>query len=421
MIALDANTALRPYREAVFDLGALADGLLAIVGGSPYVYWFKYADGRTQPVPTRALVHQLTGAFPRIRLGETVSVVWRSGAVHVEYASAEADDARRLLALLGPTLGEAWVRSMKATLAMLDSYTGVAAEIDGSKLEYGGDSTPDIKKGYFKKLTITGSLSVDDASQLLEGQTVGELAGGITSQGDAILDNASASALSSYTWGKQRVGEGAIGRLAFPGATLQATQYVAHPNMIRMQTLGTAERPAYFGQLSLTQRLADEIDISSSSMEAVCAALTTAGIAVQSFRYHLPYYDGTSVSYPVAGTIVHQLLQAEKAYAAPAGMADMLIWPCWALVGTGPVDHYYYTDCYMYAFESQYIVRVKNVSDEAVRGIANVWRFSRNGASVQASVLNRVTLPPASSVEFLFSYDREANAAYMYPLRALED
>lgn len=434
MIALDANTALRGYREAVYDLGALADGLLAIVSDSPYVYWFKYADGRTQPVPTRALVHRLTGAFPRIVIGSSIALAWHGDALHLEYTSAEADNSRRLLYLLGPTLGDAWREAIEKALQLLDAQVGLAARV--SSPEYAGDGIPDVKRSYFKKLTVTGTLSVDDASRLLEGQEVGSLEGNISSKGEATLDTATAQMVASLQQGVQRFQDLKVSGMAYPGGAYSLSQYVARPNVVPVDTFGSMESPAYFGQTGLEQRLADTIEVSGASVALRYPTARRSATYLWATRYRLPYYEDGVLAYLPAGDVTHQLYDEEKEYAAPAGMGDMLLWPCWALVrgvsntGVTYTGEAYagttysgttYTDYYMYAIESNYIVIVKNASEEPIHGIPNAWQFARSGGRVSATVLNRVTLPPMSSVEFLFSHDGATNAAYMYPLRALED
>lgn len=389
MIALDANTALMPFRDSEYDLKELAIGLAALVSSDLTIHQFRYADGSVQPMVTATLLRSIVEYFPHAIIDGTVVLT-------------VTDDGL----LIGRVRGIA----------------GLQARIEGRLLEYvgGGDAVP-IVGGIINKLTVRGLTTIKDASQALEGQTVVNA----TTQVVHSLNKATIS--SATVSGKAALHEAKVTHVAI--GSLYCSQVGATTssiNKLNGRSAGYEKYLAWYDKLGANAAVADCIVLESNTMEIAFAGTVRTGQVRQAkYTCCIPYTEDGEIRYIAADSITVSLTDNPMTVSAPNGMTDFLIWPSWATYSVGTVSYYntYWHARILGGVGSFPVVTVRNDSDAPIRDVANVWSFGkqiRDGREMgSVSVLNRITIPPHSAVEFLFSYDGSLNIAYMSPARAL--
>lgn len=436
MIALDANTALRSFRDAAYDVEELCDKFAALVAGSPAMCLFKYADGSVQPMAPAVLVHGLVASFQYLTIGGTIGIAARDGGIVLENASDQAKQLRFILETVLPVTAPDYVSALESALRQLDDAIALQAKIDGEVLVYAGEGSVPIEKSRIQSLSVDETLYAEDVGSVLDGAklqqasaTVGRF---VNMECDSVETEKLASLGGRHEYVQLQTSSVQYPAASVPGAAY-STEYASAPNEVFAATRGTEALPAYLGKLGLAPRICEEVRLESGEVKLKWELLS----GVQStgrgtFRYAVPYYENGSVSYlPVASAGV-TLTREDPAVSPPEGFESMLLWPAWDTVGSyesGQYSKVYDTTwrARIFSVDDKTFpsIRVVNTSDEEIEGVATAWSFSKivgdGYARGQVYVLNRVTLPPLSSVEFLFSYNAVLNCAYMFPTRGLEN
>ncbi len=436
MIALDANTALRSFRDAAYDVEELCDKFAVLAASIPAVCLFKYADGSVQPMASATLVHELVTSFQYLTVGGTIGIAARDGGIVLENASAQAKQLRFILGMVLPVAAPDFAAALESALRQLDGAIALQAEIDGSVLVYAGEGSVPIENSHIRTLSVDETLYAEDVGSVLDGaklQQASAAAGRFVNMG---CDSIEAEKLASLG-GRHEYVQLQTSSVWYPAASVPgvaySTEYTSAPNEVFAATRGTEALPAYLGKLGLAPKVCEEVRLESGEVRLKWELL----FSVQStgrgtFRYAVPYYENGSVSYlPVASAGV-TLTKEDPAVSPPEGFGDMLLWPAWDTVGSyesGQYSKVYDTTWRARIFSVDDTafpsVRVVNTSDEEIEGVATAWSFSKVASDGyvrgQVYVLNRVTLPPLSSVEFLFSYNAALNCAFMFPTRGLEN
>lgn len=389
MIALDANTALMPFRDSEYDLKELAIGLAALVSSDLTIHQFRYADGSVQPMVTAVLLRSIVEYFPRAIIDGTVVLTVTDEGL-----------------LIGRVRGIA----------------GLQARIEGRLLEYvgGGDAVP-IVGGSINKLTVRGLTTIKDASQALEGQTI------VNATAQVVRGFNKAAISSATVSGNATAREAEIAYMAI--GSLYRSQIgvtTSSVNKLSGHSAGYESHLAWYDKLGANAVVADYIVLESNTMEiAFAGTIRTGQVRQAKYAYCIPYAEDGEIRYLAADSITVSLTDNPMTVSAPNGMADFLIWPSWATYSVGTLTYYntYWHARILGGVESFPVVTVRNDSDAPIRDVANAWSFGkqvRDGKEMgSVSVLNRITIPPHSAVEFLFSYDGSLNIAYMSPARAL--
>lgn len=433
MTALDANTALRPYREAQYDLRELLSGLSVLVGEDPAVHLLRYADGSTAPVAPAALMRALVTSFPCMTFASTVGLYLTGDGLKAASALPQAVQLRKQLAIVQqvPLLrGMSVWRAVRNALALLDSSVGLMAKVNGSTMEHVGEGPVPVRNSAIRHLTVARTASTGDASDALEGNSVEALQAGTVSvtgvldAGDVRTENYNAQALKG-----QHIGTAEAGSIYFPSSGIASYQpvYVSRPNAIGASAGGSANAPAMFGKLGLEQRPAEEIVLEGGTIHIAVPSLGARTTGHANFAYSIPYTeDGTVLYLPVAKT-GSNMQEDKQQLPAPDGMGAMLLWPMWGLVtetlAAGSSVTYETTyQALARPFDGYPVIRVTNHTGSPIAKLAHAWQFGKQGDGRGAvSVLSTVDLPPYSSVTFLFEYDGVKNTAYMYPTRDLHN
>lgn len=391
MTALDANTALRPYREARYDLKEILSGLSVLTGDDPAVHVFRYADGSTAPMAPAALIHSLVTSLPQ------------------------------LVSLAGDGL------HVTGDGIALDASLGIAAAVDGDLLEHAGEGPVPVRNSSIGHLTV-GTLTADDASKALAKGDVPSLASSTVT----VSRSARAGAVRTVRYSPSAMGTQYIGGLSVQSAYSPSagqgayqTLYVSQPNVIGAAAGGPASAPAMFGKLGLAMRPAEGIVLEGKEIRISVPALGARTSGHVTFTHYIPYMgDGTLQYLPVAS--VGAAMEGEQqVLRAPDGMWAMLLWPMWSLTtGTSRDGNAVsYNTAYRAlagTFDGYPIVHVVNRTGTDLTRVPNAWQFGKRlDGTGSFTVLSTVTIPKFSSVEFLFAYDGGKDTAYMYPTRAL--
>lgn len=394
MIALDANTALRSFYDAQYDIKAILQGLPALLEEGLDVHFFKFADGKAVPVPPASLIHDITAAFESVVVGGAITVALREGQLAISIARS--------------------------------GYAGLEAHFEGPSLQYKSVGPVPITATRIRKLVVRSVLRAADIS--LDGQALSSLQG---------------YSARFESWAADAVQAGAVA-VAEPSTTealqvssqrLGEADYVS-PSLVYM-LLGKDLAKYYFGVApDYSPAPAPVIDLKGPGITLARAPLSGVSGYLQ-LKYTVPVASGSSVvQYEVASSSTNILggSGTPNVPNLPKGLADMLIWPYWALSGswtqnalTGASDVRTYTNTWSIEVPPvslngpfPYIaVRVRNSTGAAIPRVANAWNFSAVGGVAKVAVLSRVTLPPYSEVEFLFSYSAAANCGFMFPSRVL--
>lgn len=436
MIALDANTALRSFRDAAYDVEELCDKFAVLTANIPAMCLFKYADGSVQPMASAMLVHELVTSFQYLTVGGTIGIAARDGGIVLENASAQAKQLRFILGMVLPVAAPGFVSALESTLRQLDGTIALQAEIDGEVLVYAGEGSVPIENSHIRTLSVGETLYAEDVGSVLDGAKLQQASAAAGRFVNMECDSIEAEKLSSLG-GRHEYVQLQTSSVRYPAASVPgaaySTEYTSALNEVFTATRGTEALPAYLGKLGLAPRICEEVRLKSDEVKLKWELLS----GVQStgrgtFRYAVPYYENGSVSYlPVASAGV-TLTREDPAVSPPEGFEDMLLWPAWDTVGS--YESSQYSKVYDTTWRARILsvddvtlpsIRVVNASDEEIEGVATVWSFGKTVSDGyvrgQVHVLNRVTLPPLSSVEFLFSYNAVLNYAYMFPTRGLEN
>lgn len=403
MIALDANTALRSFHDATYDMAELAKALERLVGSETTTYLLKYADGSVWPTITAALLHQLVEWFPYLALGE---------------------DDPLLLQIADPNLGG---------LVLSPDGAGLQAYVQGTLLHYEGTGPVPIIGGRIRRLTVRGATSIGDASAALEGKHVAAVDAASVQAQQGFFESANAASFTdSSQFGPtgQDVGELSSQSLAYPASPLGAEtlQYVSRPNIVETTAPST---PTFLNMVGSPQGMEFAEAIELNDVNAALRWPTLSGAQRDgecTLTCEVPYAEGGSVRY-LPWLHCGVVLKDEVQYTlAPQGFTDLFLWPSWFVRGNNFVTDVVkglHTALTFNAVQSNSfpIILVKNMTDSPMPGVATAWTFGHYVAGDRelgtVSVRRRVTLPPRCSLEFLFAYDAAKNSAYMFPSRAL--
>lgn len=432
MIALDANTALRSFRDCTYDLSALAQGLISLASGAPATYRFMYADGTVQPMITATLLHALVASFPQLVVGDAVGIVPEGEGAAIKCMTAQYRQLYFAAHHVLPSVSPALASAAMAALRQLDSTVGLQARIDTDVLEYDGTGALPIEKGRIKRLVVTGHTVAENAGAALEGKTIV----GITTQraniAQGTMRDVTTTRIISGNADGDSIGRLAVGGLQYPagmfpgGMSYVDTLARSCINELPGHCGGTAAQPAWYAVAGRDPGIAEVVEIDGAAVKIVFGALPLGASGNAQFAYEIPYSDGTGVTYYPVNSIAYTLSNERRTYDAPVGMSDFVIWPAWAAYSEGNAQSYrtYWQARVLTDAGSPFpVIIVRNVTDAPITGVANVWSFSTyvsDGHSRgSVSVLNRIAIPPRCSIEFLFSYDSKGNTACMSPVRAL--
>ena len=411
MIALDANTALRPFRDIVWDLREFANALPALANDNTLVY-IKYADGRVMPFASASLIHSLFSSFTYLNLNG-VGIV-PGEALKLQNMSEKAQQIRAIL----PTVTDPdFKRALELTLHVLDDI-GLQAEVDGGVLR-GPDVVP-ITKSHIGTLRVENEVHADDASKGLEGKTLITCTGGFLSGNEGRISNVTVNRLENTESSQHAFETINVSELHYPVNTNPL--YVSRPNKLPSAMNGTA----FMGTVGLEARVCEKIELTDTMIHLNWAPLHSSQVSGTGvFEYCIPISENGQVTYyPVEGISRNYTDQGSDTL-APYGMNVLLLWPAWELTGTVR------NDVYARATSTQWrakvidnspalpIVVVTNATNKFLTPIANAWKFEQDNGKGKMTVLNTITIAPYTSVEFLFSYNGQTNAAYMFPSRAL--
>lgn len=415
MIALDANTALRPYREAQYDLKEILTGLGVLAGDDPAVHLFRYADGSTAPAAPAALVQSLVTSFPCLSFLGAVGLYAAGDSAIVAPVSAEAQQLRQQIdiALQGAPTAD-MVQALRNALRQLGA--GLAARVDSTTMEYVGEGPVPIRQSSIGRLTVTGTMVMDDASQLLGKGKAGRLTSStVLVTGDAKAPSVRVGHYRPSLVGTQRMGDVSVQSLHYPslgGSSYQA-QRVSRPNTVE----ATASMPGV--------HIAEEIVLTGPNAQVVIPVLGARMLGHVDFTYHIPYATEGTVQYlPVAS--VGATLQGERQLLDVPGLWALLLWPMWRLTASTSLVGNAVTYATSYTamvpdVEGYPAVRVTNGTPSDIRKVPHVWQFGKrpDGSGTVTVISTVLDIPALSSIDFFFAYDRASNVACMYPTRTL--
>lgn len=434
MIALDANTALRSFRDGTYDLVEIATGLSALLSNVPAIHQFKYADGKVQPMAPASLFHDLVTSFPYLTIGSTIGVRLGNGGV-VLGCAAEQYKALQLMAYtILPITAPALVDSVKAILKQMNEAISLQALINGNA-EYVGEGPLPIERCHIGKLVVNGLLTAEDAGTAFEGKTLASLSTQFANmqQGQASINSVNVEGVATLAsgWNTEPadIKRLTTNSMSFPSDSMAggvAIDTAGSINELPAYPGGSEAYPMWFSYAGTQPKILNMVRLSGGTIKIKFGAVMSYQRGQAQYSYCIPYNDGSGVRYLRVNGIAATLSDSQKILNAPDGMTDFLIWPCWASYATG--SNLSYTTFWQArvltdATSPFPVVVVRNETDDPIKNVAIAWAFSRYMSKGyergSVNVLRRVTLPPRSSVEFLFSYNDKMNVAYMFPMRAL--
>ena len=435
MIALDANTALRSFRDGAYDLVEIATGLNALLSNVPAIHQFKYADGKVQPMAPASLFHDLVTSFPYLTIGSTIGIRLGNGGVVLGCATEQYKSLQLLANVILPITAPAVVDSVKAVLKQMDEAISLQAVIDGSTAEYVGEGPLPIERCHIGKLIVNGLLTAEDAGTTFEGKSITSLSTQFASmqQGRANINAANVEGVASLAGG-MNTEPADIKRLTHNSMTFPTDSMAGGISVDTAGSInelpafpgGSEAYPMWFGYAGTQPKILNMVRLASGTIKIKFGAVMSYQRGQAQYYYCIPYNDGSGVRYLRVNGIAATLSDSQKLLNAPDGMTDFLIWPSWATYASGSnlsYSTFWQARVLTDAASPFPVVAVRNESDDPIKNVAIAWAFnkyiSKGYERGSVNVLRRVTLPPRSSVEFLFSYNDKMNVAYMFPMRAL--
>lgn len=434
MIALDTNTALRSFRDGAYDLVEIATGLNALLSNVPAVHQFKYADGKVQPMAPASLFHDLVTSFPYLTIGSTIGIRLGNGGVVLGCATEQYKALQLLANVILPITAPAVVDSVKAVLKQMDEAISLQALINGTA-EYVGEGPLPIERCHIGKLIVNGLLTVEDAGTAFEGKKLTSLSAQYATmpQGRANINsvNVEGTATLAGGWNAEPadIKRLTANSMSFPTNSIAGGLSVDTAGSINELPAfpgGSEANPMWFGYAGAQPNILNMVRLLSGTIKIKFGAVMSYQRGQAQYYYCIPYNDGSGVRYLRVNGIGATLSDSQKLLNAPDGMTDFLIWPSWATYASGSnlsYSTFWQARVLTDATSPFPVVAVRNESDDPIKNVAIAWSFNRYFSKGyergSVNVLRRVTLPPRSSVEFLFSYNDKMNVAYMFPMRAL--
>lgn len=434
MIALDANTALRSFRDGAYDLVEIATGLNALLSNVPAIHQFKYADGKVQPMAPASLFHDLVTSFPYLTIGSTIGIRLGNGGVVLGCATEQYKALQLMAYVILPITAPAVVDSVKAVLKQMDEAISLQALIDGTA-EYVGEGPLPIERCHIGRLTVNGLLTVEDAGTAFEGKKLTSLSAQYATmpQGRASINsvNVEGTATLASGWNTEPadIKRLTTNSMSFPSNSIAGGLSVDTAGSINELPAfpgGSEANPMWFGYAGAQPNILNMVRLLSGTIKIKFGAVMSYQRGQAQYYYCIPYNDGSGVRYLRVNGIGATLSDSQKLLNAPEGMTDFLIWPSWATYASGSnlsYSTFWQARVLTDATSPFPVVAVRNESDDPIKNVAIAWSFNRYFSKGyergSVNVLRHVTLPPRSSVEFLFSYNDKMNVAYMFPMRAL--
>lgn len=362
MIALDASTAVQPFRDLAYDIGELAEKLQELLSEAGYVS-FKYADGSVVSVPSAALVQAMVPSFARLLLGGGLSLEIEGGALSIKAIGGDG-----------------------ALEALVSEHVAGSASISGSHIE---------------ELVVSGSLSIRDLSQWAAANGLaGKRLSATRVSGAASARAGSVSTRSAYT------SEG----LSAKQATLRG-EWAASPTSSATGLLSPNAIGLYDGSSSI----ATEIVLSSGSMSLTVPSRGASSVTV-AIHCSIPYHTAAGWERLEVDSYSVDRGDSTHVEAARGAMTGLLLWPSWKMEGPSISDRTFRVYPGGPMTGEAPIVRVRNTTDGTL-WLPHVWAFTKRAdgkGSVEA--VSYIKLPPYSCKEFEFRHSEDSNCGYMYPL-----
>lgn len=367
MIALDASTAIQPFRDGTYDIAEFGEKLQALLeNGSGYVV-FKYADGSVVSIPSAALVEAMVPYFSHLLVG---------GSVVLELGDMFWGD---YTLVIRSTNGDG------ALEAQIPTHEAGSATAQGS---------------HIVKLIVSGAFSVKDlsawaAAHSLAGKPL--YADRVSGVSRATATTSSAS--SVYVSG---------------GATLQKATFAGEWDASPISAATGLVSPSTVGFYDDATRGTVEIALNSSSM-MLSVPSRDANTVTTTIRCEIPYHTAAGWEYLEVDSYTVDRGDSPHTEAAKGAMAKFLLWPRWKMEGSSVTERTFRVYPGGPMTGEAPIIRVRNNTDGTL-SLPRVWSFTKAGGKGAVAVAATATLPPYSCKEFEFRHSEAANCGYMCPL-----